>query len=75
MNLKSPLEVVYEEILNTQDIDALFRWIETHGFKYEKKHLKDMYTIGYEHAQNDIFYQSDDEYHRLYPNVSSKINK
>jgi len=75
MILKTPLEIVYEEILETQDIDAVFRWIEVHGFNMEKKHLKHMYTTGYEHAQNDIFYQSDDEFHRLYPTVTEKIFK
>ena len=75
MTLKSPLEVVYEEILNTGDIDALFRWIENHGFEYEKTRLKQMYDKGYEHGKNDNFPQADDEYHRLYPNVPSKINK
>ena len=75
MNLKTPLEIVYDEILETQDIDAVFRWIEVHGFNYEKKHLKAMYTAGFEHAQNDVFYQSDDEFHRNYPTVTQKIFK
>jgi len=75
MNHKTPLEVVYEEIINTQDIDAVFRWIETYGFEYEKDHLQQMYDIGYEHAEDNIFYRYDDEYYRLYPNVYIKIYK
>ena len=74
-NLKSPLEVVYDELLQTQDLNLLFRWIEKHGFEYEKMHLKQMYHKGFQHAENDIFYQSDDEYYRTYPTVSDKILK
>lgn len=74
-NLKSPLEVIYDEILETQDLDLVFRWIEKHGFAYEKTHLKDMYYKGYEHAKNGDYPQGDDEYFRNYPNAKSKIYK
>lgn len=74
-NLKSPLEVIYDEILETQDLNLVFRWIETHGFAYEKTHLKKMYLKGYEHAKNGFSHQVDDTYHQQYPNVASKIYK
>lgn len=75
LNLKSPLEVVYDELLETQDLNLLFRWIEKHGFDYEKMHLKQMYYKGFEHGKNDNFPQGDDEYYRTYPTVSDKILK
>jgi hypothetical protein len=76
---KSPLEVIYDELLETQDLDLVFRWIETHGFLYEKNHLKDMYFKGFDHALDKTygppFARADDTYHELYPNVESKKYK
>jgi hypothetical protein len=78
-NQKSPLEVIYDEILETQDLNLVFRWIETHGFTYEKNHLKDMYFKGFDHAQDETynppFARADDTYHQKYPNIESKIYK
>jgi hypothetical protein len=76
---KSPLEVIYDELLATQDLDLVFRWIETHGFVYEQNKLKEMYFKGWDHAQDKtsdpIFPKADDTYHELYPNVESKKYK
>ena len=72
---KSPLEVIYDELLETQDLDLVFRWIETHGFDYEKKHLKDMYLSGFHDGIYAPFPAPDDTYHKQYPTVQSKIYK
>ena len=74
-NQKSPLEVIYDEILETQDLNLVFRWIETHGFTYEKNHLKNMYLLGYNNLQELPYPAADDTYHQLYPNIESKIYK
>jgi hypothetical protein len=75
-NQKSPLEVIYDEILETQDLNLVFRWIETHGFTYEKNHLKDMYFKGWDDRHKELPYQAaDDTYHQQYPNVESKKYK
>ena len=73
---KTPLEVIYDELLETQDLDLVFRWIETHGFVYEKNHLKEMYFKGWDDRDIEIPYPSaDDTYHQKYPNVESKKYK
>lgn len=74
-NQKSPLEVIYDEILETQDLSRVFRWIETHGFIYEKNHLKAMYLRGYDDRTDSSYPAADDTYHQQYPNVESKKYK